>query len=269
MSAWNVFLWIIFPYICLVTLIIGLIWRWRTDKFGWTTRSSGLYESGWLRISSPLFHFGILFVVLGHFGGLAIPASWTSAMGISEHAYHIVAVTLGSLAGIATILGLIGLLIRRFVYRSVRLATSRGDIVMYFFLAIPIGLGAVATAMTQIFGKPGGYDYRETISPWFRSIFYFRPEADLMLNVPLVFKLHIIAGLLLFALLPFTRLVHAVSPPIFYPVRPYTVYRSKEIRVGHPNVARGWEPTPITPEQVRNKTETKTALYIREMADRT
>lgn len=269
MSALNVFLWIIFPYIALAALIIGLVWRWRTDKFGWTSRSSELYERTWLRVSSPLFHFGILLVVLGHFGGLVIPASWTSALGISEHAYHLVAVSLGSFAGVITIIGLVGLLVRRFKYKSVRLATSRNDIVMYVLLAIPIFLGALATAMTQIFGKPGGYDYRETISPWFRSIFYFRPDAQLMVDVPTVFKLHVVAGLLLFAILPFTRLVHAVAPPVIYPVRPYTVYRSRATAVGHPNVLRGWEPVPQTQAQVREKTRTRTVEYGQKVSDRT
>ena len=52
---------------------VGHIWRYRYDKFGWTTRSSQLYENRLLRLGSPLFHFGILFVVLGHVGGLLIP----------------------------------------------------------------------------------------------------------------------------------------------------------------------------------------------------
>jgi hypothetical protein len=29
------------------------------------------------RIGSPLFHFGILVVLIGHIGGLVIPKSWT------------------------------------------------------------------------------------------------------------------------------------------------------------------------------------------------
>lgn len=269
MSALNIFLWIILPYVCFSTLILGLVWRWKTDKFGWTSRSSELYERKWLRLSSPLFHVGILLVVLGHFGGLVIPSSWTSAVGVSESMYHFVAVTLGTLAGAMTIVGLVGLLVRRFKYRSVRLATSRGDIVMYIALTVPIGLGMAATLMTQIFGKPGGYDYRETISPWFRSLFYFRPDVELMVNVPTVFKLHVVAGLLLFALLPFTRLVHAVAPPVLYPMRPYIVYRSRETTVGHPDVARGWEPVPTTVDQIRKKGEKKTVRYGTRVKDRT
>ena len=67
-------------------LVGGTIWRYRYDKFGWTTRSSQLYESRLLRIGSPLFHFGILVVIVGHIGGLVIPESWTEAVGLTEHA---------------------------------------------------------------------------------------------------------------------------------------------------------------------------------------
>ena len=60
----NEFLFVVVPYICLTTFVVGHLWRYRYDKFGWTTRSSQLYENRLLRIGSPLFHFGILGVVL-------------------------------------------------------------------------------------------------------------------------------------------------------------------------------------------------------------
>jgi nitrate reductase gamma subunit len=80
----NTFLWGVLPYLCIACLVGGTIWRYRYDKFGWTTRSSQLYESRLLRIGSPLFHFGILLVFFGHVGGLVIPESWTDAVGVSE-----------------------------------------------------------------------------------------------------------------------------------------------------------------------------------------
>ena len=80
-------------------LVVGTWWRYRYDKFGWTTRSSQLYESRLLRIGSPLFHFGILVVIFGHIIGLVIPETWTSAIGLSQEGYHIQAVALGSIAG--------------------------------------------------------------------------------------------------------------------------------------------------------------------------
>ena len=59
----NEFLFVVVPYLCLTTFVVGHLWRYRYDKFGWTTRSSQLYENRLLRIGSPLFHFGMLGVV--------------------------------------------------------------------------------------------------------------------------------------------------------------------------------------------------------------
>jgi nitrate reductase alpha subunit len=94
--------WDVAPYVTLAIVVVGTWWRYRYDKFGWTTPSSQLYESRLLRIASPMFHFGILVVVFGHVIGLLIPASQTDALGLSHHAYHVQAVVLGSIAGIAT-----------------------------------------------------------------------------------------------------------------------------------------------------------------------
>ena len=74
-------------------LVAGHVWRYRYDQFGWTTRSSQLYETRLLRIGSPLFHFGILVVIVGHVIGLLIPETWTAAVGTSAStAYHVQAV---------------------------------------------------------------------------------------------------------------------------------------------------------------------------------
>ena len=60
MSATDIFAWIIVPYVCIATFVLGHGWRYRYDKFGWTTRSSQLYERRLLRWGSPLFHFGLV-----------------------------------------------------------------------------------------------------------------------------------------------------------------------------------------------------------------
>ena len=93
----NVLLWGVLPYVMMAILIGGLIWRYRYDKFGWTTRSSQLYESRLLRIGSPLFHFGILAAIGGHVVGILIPESWTEGAGLSEDAYHVMAFSLGAI----------------------------------------------------------------------------------------------------------------------------------------------------------------------------
>ncbi|MEU1571205.1 respiratory nitrate reductase subunit gamma [Streptomyces collinus] len=235
----GILLWVVLPYVALAVFVLGHIWRYRYDKFGWTTRSSQLYERRLLRIGSPLFHFGILVVLLGHIGGLVIPKSWTEAAGISEHTYHIGAVVLGTIAGVATLGGLAILIYRRRTVGPVFSATTRNDKAMYLSLTVTIVLGLAATVAANVVG--GGYDYRETISPWFRSIFYLQPDPDLMTGAPVLFQLHAISALLLFAAWPFTRLVHMLTAPLGYLTRPYIVYRSRDTRMGARAPRRGWE----------------------------
>lgn len=161
-----VFLWVIIPYMCLITFLVGHWWRYRYDKFGWTTRSSQMYESKLLRIGSPMFHFGLLFVIGGHFLGLVIPKSWTQAVGISQEMYHFMAISIGAVAGVCTVLGMIILIYRRRFTGPVFAATTANDKIMYVFLAAVILLGLANTVLGNIVSH---YDYREgvwTVPAW-------------------------------------------------------------------------------------------------------
>ena len=94
------FLWVLFPYIIFAIFIGGHIFRYNYDQFGWTSKSSELLEKKMLRIGSLLFHFGIMFVIGGHVMGILIPESIYRSIGISEHMYHIVAISFGLPAGL-------------------------------------------------------------------------------------------------------------------------------------------------------------------------
>jgi len=166
----NVLLWGVLPYVMMAVLIGGLIWRYRYDQFGWTTRSSQLYESRLLRIGSPLFHFGILVVIVGHLGGLVIPESWTEAVGITEGMYHFNALLWGTLAGVCTLVGILILIYRRRTTGPVFMATTKNDKAMYVVLVAAIVAG-LATTVLSVFGGHEEVTYRETVSPWFRSLF--------------------------------------------------------------------------------------------------
>jgi nitrate reductase gamma subunit len=235
----SLILWVVFPYICLTTFVVGHVWRYRYDKFGWTTRSSQLYENRLLRIGSPLFHFGIIGVFFGHVIGLGIPKSWTEAVGVSEGLYHFMAVSVGMLAGLATVVGMAILIYRRRTTGPVFSATTRMDKVMYLFLATVIVLGLFNTVASNLIGH---YDYREGVSIWFRGIFRLDLHPDLMSGAPLGFQLHGLVAMSLFALWPFTRLVHVFSAPLGYLTRPYIVYRSRDDQqLGSHSTRRGWE----------------------------
>jgi nitrate reductase gamma subunit len=233
------FLWVVFPYLCLTTFVVGHLWRYRYDKFGWTTRSSQLYEDRLLRVGSPLFHFGILAVFLGHVMGLGVPKSWTEAVGVSEAMYHFMAVSIGAVAGFATLVGMAILIYRRRTTGPVFSATTRMDKAMYLVLATVIVLGLANTVVANLFIH---YDYREGVSVWFRGIFRFSLHPELMAAAPLSFQLHGLAAMFLFALWPFTRLVHVFSAPVGYLTRPYIVYRSRDdVQLGSHTPRRGWD----------------------------
>lgn len=234
----NTVLWGVLPYLMVVVLVAGSIWRYRYDKFGWTTRSSQLYESRLLRIGSPLFHFGILVVIIGHVGGLVIPESWTSAVGVSEGLYHFNALLFGGIAGACTLAGIAILIYRRRRTGPVFMATTRNDKVMYVVLGAAIALG-LWTTLVAVGAGHEAHDYRESVSPWFRSLFVLQPDIDSMAAAPVQFHVHTLVGMLLFAIWPFTRLVHAFTAPVHYLFRPYIVYRSRD-RV-QPTGGRRWD----------------------------
>jgi nitrate reductase gamma subunit len=239
MSGTQLFLWVIIPYVCIALFVGGHVWRYRYDKFGWTTRSSQLYERRLLRWASPLFHFGILAALAGHVMGLLVPKSWTEAAGLPEAAYHAMSLALGTVAGVGTVIGMALLIYRRRTVGPVFSATTKNDKLMYVFLAATILLGLLTTVLTNLTGH--GHDYRETVSPYFRSVFYFQPEPELMGPAPLGFDLHVISAWLLIAIWPFTRLVHVFSAPVGYLTRPYVVYRSREHTAATRPAKRGWE----------------------------
>ena len=242
MNALEVLLWVVLPYVSLAIFIGGHVWRYRYDKFGWTTRSSQLYERKLLRWGSPLFHFGILFVLMGHVMGLGIPKSWTEAVGLSESAYHALAIGIGAIAGFGTLVGLAILIYRRRTVGPVFSATTKMDKVMYLFLAVVIFLGMWNTIAGSILNLGGHYDYRDGVSVWFRGIFLFDLHPELMAEAPIGFQLHGMVAMILFALWPFTRLVHVFSAPVGYLFRPYVVYRSRSDRMGSRAGRPGWEP---------------------------
>lgn len=238
----TTFLWVVFPYLSLATFVVGLIWRYRYDQFGWTTRSSQLYESRLLRVGSPLFHFGLLLALVGHLMGLVIPKTLTDRAGIDQHLYHLFAVSGGLLAGAMIVVGFAILVFRRRTVSTVFQATTVNDKAMYLVLGLVIAFGMWNTLSTAL---SDDYNYRQGVSPWFRSIFTFQPNSDLIATAPLQFQVHAFLAFLLLLIWPFTRLVHVFSAPIGYLNRPYIVYRSAGERLpaslGGRTPQRTWE----------------------------
>lgn len=221
----DIFWWIIFPYITGLSMIIGLLYRFAYRQLSWAAPSTEFFEKKWLRIGSPLFHWGIIFAFIGHVMGMIVPKEVYRFFGITDHLYHMGAIYGGGLAGLMVVAGLIILLIRKMKIDPVRVHASFADFFSVIALLIVAGLGVY---MTLIYNTTVvEYEYRTTIGPWFRSLFIFQPQYQLMASVPFVFKLHVISAFALFAAMPFTHLVHFYSLPASYPGRAPQQYRSR------------------------------------------
>lgn len=226
MNRSDLLLWVALPYAAIAIFVVGHVWRYRTAQYTWTTRSSQLLERKMLRVGSLAFHLGMLLVVGGHIGGLIIPKSLTEKLGVTEHMYHNAAVVLGTAAGVLMCAGLLVLVVRRVGHPRVRAASITRDYIAAAALIVVAATGMINTIGHQVVGT--AHDYRETVSPWFRSIFTLQPDPALIAGAPLSFKVHAAAAFLLFALWPFTRLVHAWSVPLTYLARPYIVFRRRD-----------------------------------------
>ena len=223
MSRLETFLWVLLPYIALTSFGVGHVWRYRRDGFTWTARSTQLLERRLLLVGSVAFHLGMLGVIGGHVIGILVPDPWTRALGISDRFYHWLAVIVGGAAGLLLCLGAIVLVYRRLRIDRIRATTLRSDWLMYPLLLVTILLGMLATGANVV----DEHHYRETVSPWFRSIFTLEPKGSLMVEVPFVFQAHVTVAWLLYAVWPYTRLVHVWSVPVSYLTRSPIVYRAR------------------------------------------
>jgi respiratory nitrate reductase gamma subunit len=225
MTVTEALLWVALPYVSTAIFIGGLIWRYRRDQFGWTSRSTQLLESRLLAPGSILFHYGALAAIGGHFLGILVPETLTNALGITEAYYHIISAGAGTVASIALVAGLVILIYRRVTIRRVWVTTTYLDIAVYILLAVVILLGVWDTVATNTVG--GGYDYRSTVAVWFRSLAIFQPNPSVMKSVPMFYQIHASIAWALYALWPFSRLIHAFSYPFQYLGRPYILYRRR------------------------------------------
>ena len=73
----QLFWWVALPYLALGIFVVGHVWRWRYDQFGWTSRSTQLQERRLLKWGGPLFHYGTFAAIAGHVIGILIPERWT------------------------------------------------------------------------------------------------------------------------------------------------------------------------------------------------
>jgi len=217
-------LWIIYPYAALAALFGGIWYRYSRRQLTITSKSSELLESKALKIGSQLFHWGIIFVLLGHLD-LLVPVSVFHQLGISNSLYHTYAGALGGFFGLMAIVGLAILIGRRLIYDRVFTTTDLSDFFVLVLLAIQVAVGLSLTlGYDTIYGP---FPYRYTIGAWLRGLLTLRPDIAHMNGVPIIFQIHVLIGFLLFAVTPYTRLIHILSAPVKYLVRKPIVRRRK------------------------------------------
>ena len=226
MSAGAIFLWVVVPYVAITTFVVGHWWRYRFDQFGWTSHSTQLFEHKILGWAGPAFHYGALAAVAGHVIGLVIPHSFTEAVGVSESTYRWFSAIPGSIAAVVCTAGFLGLAYRRATNARVRRTTSRIDLLVYGLLALLIAVGSWLTLAHNLL-TTSPYDYRGSISVWWRSLFVLQPDVDAATGASTIYQVHAIAAWAFWALFPFSRLVHAWSIPLQYLGRPYILYRRR------------------------------------------
>lgn len=235
MTFWDQFFWVTYPYLVLSLFIFGHLYRFNTRQFGWTSKSSQILEKRVLKWGSTLFHWGMVFVFFGHVAGLLVPLSVYRSLGVTDEMYHFMALFAGGIAGLAALVGAVILMLRRLRVKRVRVTSSAGDIVAIVLLVVVLLSGMSATGTNAV--GHAGFDYRTTINPWIRGVLTFRPDATLMSTVPIWFKIHVAAAFGLFAVWPFTRLVHVFSMPIMYLCRSYVVYRRRDSKMANKQVS--------------------------------
>ncbi len=227
MSGFDLFFFGVYPYICLAVFFLGSLVRFDAGQYSWRSESSQLLDRGHLRWSSNLFHIGVLFLFFGHFFGMLTPHAVYSVV-IGAPAKQVLAMVSGGVAGLMAIIGVSMLLARRVNEPHVRRQSHARDYVVLglFWIQLLLGLATIPLSAQHLDGS-----MMMVLAHWAQSIVVLQPQPELVAPTSWVFKLHMIVGMTVFLILPFTRLVHIWSgfATLYYAFRPYQVVRSRRI----------------------------------------
>lgn len=227
------FAFTVYPYICLSVFLMGSLARFDRDQYTWKSDSSQMLRAGTLRWGSNLFHIGILFLFFGHFVGLLTP-HWLYEHVITAPQKQVFAVVSGGTAGLICFVGLSLLLHRRLFDPRIRLTSHRTDIAILLILWVQLVIGLVTLPFSLGHADGGAM---LALSDWAQRIVTLRPDAAGLVALDWPFKLHLVLGMTIFLLFPFSRLVHVWSgfATVAFLFRPHQVVRSRRLHVpaGH------------------------------------
>jgi nitrate reductase gamma subunit len=215
MNAVHTLSLVILPYVAVTVFVVGTVYRYRQKGFTVTSLSSQFLEGRSLFWGSLLFHVGILGLLVGHLVAFLVPGgllAWNS-----QPVRLLVLEVTGAVFGVATLVGLLLLIVRRLGTARIRAVTTPMDVAIEGLLLAQVVLGLwVAVAH-----RWGSSWFASTLSPYLWSLARFSPETEAVFALPWVVKLHVIGGFLILLLFPFTRLVHFLVAPLHYVARPY------------------------------------------------
>ena len=229
----NQFLFGVYPYICVAILLIGSLIRFDREPYTWKSDSSQLLRAGQLRLGSNLFHYGVIVVILGHFGGFLAP-DWAVRWALDPRQHQLIAMVVGGIAGLSAIVGMSILIHRRLADPRIRLNSRYWDFAVVTMLWLQLALGLVTVPLSA--SHMDGVLF-ETLVAYVKGVVTFNGEvAGLMLGVPLTYKLHILLGFTIFLISPFTRMIHIWSGvgALAYLFRPYQIVRTPKTRAKEP-----------------------------------
>lgn len=215
-----------YPYLAVTVLVVGSILRFDAAQYSWRAQSSQFLRRKQMMLGSNLFHMGVLILLVGHLVGLLTPVTVIDRLGIGHSFKQAAALIVGGIAGVAAFVGCTVLLHRRLFDSRIRRSSSWGDIAVLVLLWLQLVLGILTTWWT--IEHMDGSEMLRFMS-WAQGVLTLDPAAPSAIkDVALVYKLHIVLGLTLFVITPFTRLVHVWSAPIWFLLRPgYQIVRSR------------------------------------------
>jgi len=224
------FLFNVYPYLCGTVFLMGSLARFDRDQYTWKSDSSQILRARQLRWGSNLFHIGILFLFFGHTVGLLTPHVFYEWI-ITASNKQMLAMVSGGIAGFICFIGLTMLLHRRMFDPRIRLTSHRTDLAILIILWVQLLLGLSTL--------PFSYAHRTDaadmliLADWAQRVVTFRPDASALANVAWPFKVHLVLGMTIFLLFPFSRLVHVWSgfATLVYLFRPYQLVRSRKLNV--------------------------------------
>jgi nitrate reductase gamma subunit len=210
-------LFIAFPYVAVMLAVVVGIYRYRNERFTYTSLSSQLLENRILAWASTAWHYSIGLILIAHVLAALLPSLWTSLLG-GRFRLYMMEVTGMGLALVAIIS--MGLFFwRRMTNPRVRAVTTTGDWILLVVLLLQITLGFLVAFVYRW----GALWYLRTATPWLESLVRLDPQIAYIAPLPWLIKLHFVGGFATIALLPFTRLIHAITIPVGYLWRPYRI----------------------------------------------